>query len=132
MRSTSPFIIGDKGFVFPFVLLVSAAIFILFFTAIQLYETEQKMTKNLLGHLQVETIYQMSLHELKEEFSIKNPGVKNAKRAYHYPQGEAKISLHEKSATIYSALFSISTDNGVSYNFSQPLIIPPRDDSLHD
>jgi|GEM_PF-2666111 len=126
MKSTSPFITSNRGFVFPFVLLASAAIFILIISAIELYKTEQKLTKNLFGHLQVETIYQMSLHELREEFSTKNPGVKSLNRELVYPQGRSKIILSEHSETIYIADFVIFSNEGVSYTFSHQIEVPPR------
>lgn len=125
MRSRLYFTAADSGFIFPAVLFYTTAILLLLLAGIQMYESEQQITHNLIGQLKGETILQMNKHEMEKEFKSSRPESGTVRRFYQYPQGSADVTLRESSKTIYTAEQHVWTDTGVYQLYTSVIPVPP-------
>lgn len=117
---------NNNGHVFPTVLFYTAAIFLLIQTTIQLYLTEIRITDNLIEQLNTETLLQISLQEVRQEYETKRPNINLLNKTYQYPHGTVEAELIEISSTRYKAVLSAKTSSSKgSRTISSTVIVPP-------
>src|SRR5690625_7303494 len=85
MKRYFQFIISERGFTYPFIVLIISLILIVLFKSIEQYKQDIIMTENHLEHLRFDTIVQMSLDHLKRDLS-QDKELKNV--FYAFPEGE--------------------------------------------
>lgn len=86
MQKKYLFIKEEKGFILPFVLVISLIIILLVTTSIKMYQSELLITQNLIDQIKIDTIIQMSLERLKDDLNDKNHS--EAQFTYTFPQGD--------------------------------------------
>jgi len=117
---------NNSGHVFPTVLFYTAAIFLLIQTTIQMYLTEIRITNNMIEQLNTETLLQMSLQEVRQEYDTKRPNINLLNKTYRYPHGTVKAELIEVSSTRYKAVLTAKTSSGKgTRSISSTVIVPP-------
>lgn len=123
MKKLLHYINHNGGFVFPYVLLISAAVFLLITSAIQRYVNEMTITENTVEQLRAETLFQMSRNEIIKELKQAD-GTKLAGRInYTYPDGAVSVQ-YNRSIDAAAVHFSIVTASGTYQSFAQQLDIP--------
>jgi len=107
------FIISERGFTYPFIVLIISLILIVLFKSIEQYKQDIIMTENHLEHLRFDTIVQMSLDHLKRDLS-QDKELKNV--FYAFPEGEANIKLHKLSKDEFLYELYITTKNNSKFD----------------
>ncbi|HLT56316.1 MAG TPA: hypothetical protein VK057_09455, partial [Bacillota bacterium] len=120
MKKQLFFIRNNKGFVFPYLLFIVTLLLIGIQKQIVFYENEIEMTELMVDQVKIETMYQMAKTETKNELAA-NPHIRSI--IFHYPYGEAEVTLQPESETAYKARFVITTfPNNNSYTFISQIL----------
>lgn len=122
LKKDLPFIINEKGFVFPFVLFVLSFIFMLLFFNLAQYESEITYAKEHIDEINMETLIQMTVFNLKRELKD-NLEITNFKKSYRFPNGEVEATVSRESSHQYHYSLTIFTDNRTRYVKTGKIII---------
>lgn len=100
---------NERGFFLPYVLAISVVILCVIVTSLTIYNNERKMTHMLLEQLEVETLFQMSRVQFKEDalYKINDKG----QITYEYPNGTVIIQFVLEDEQKVSLDFSIKSTN---------------------
>lgn len=81
---------NEKGFFFPYIIVICAIIFIIFTSYIASYQNELKITENNLEQMELETLLRMGYQSFwfKEDYLKES----ESKFFYHFPNGEVTIT----------------------------------------
>ena len=110
MRKRLSFMTNEKGFIFPYVLFVTALVFVGITAGTQLYRNELISTEVYLNQIKLETLFQMTKEKALVE--QKHLGPLYEKHNYTFPSGSAKFSVQIRTADWNKTLIEPKLSNG--------------------
>ncbi|MBY7143379.1 hypothetical protein KFZ56_10020 [Virgibacillus sp. NKC19-3] len=104
------------GFFFPYVLFVTAIVFIFITATITMYANDGKITEKHMEQIKIETLFQMAHAKFKEENETKEMG--SGETYYTFPDGDVKITHTLSDEDRYEMYFKITTDQNAVYSIT--------------
>ncbi|MEW9677521.1 hypothetical protein ABRT01_15270 [Lentibacillus sp. L22] len=109
MKNRSCFTNNQRGFIFPYVLFITAIILLVVTAKVSAYQNDIRISHNHENQLTIETLVQMGHEQFKQEMN-KHPG-KKGHVSYHYPPGNVTITYTQKSPKKYDLLFQVPAND---------------------
>ncbi len=113
MKNQSFITNNESGFFLPYVLFITALVFIIITTSIRTYQHEIEITHHLIDQLKAETIVQMGLAKFKQDYLPNEQDTLNVH--YSFPDGEVTIIYNFINDFEYRLHFTVLTKSGLVY-----------------
>lgn len=107
---------SDAGFFLPYVLLVTAIVFVFITATITMYASDGKITERHLEQVKIETLFQMARATFKEENETKE--MDSGETNYIFPYGNVDITHTPLDENRYELYFKITTDKNAVYSIT--------------
>ncbi|HLR80675.1 MAG TPA: competence type IV pilus minor pilin ComGG [Bacillota bacterium] len=108
MKNQSFFTNNDNGFFYPYVMFITAILFIVTTANINIYSNEIHLTKQLIEQTKIETLIQMGLTTFKEDVTtFKHP---EGTVSYEFPSGQVNIAFSTRDERYMQLDLKIETD----------------------
>lgn len=114
MRKQLSFMTNTKGFFLPYVLFVTAFVFIIITANINIYTNDIQITHNHLDQLDIETLVQMGRTKFKEELSTIDSEA--GTKTYVFPNGNVEITYELFSEMQYDLELTVYTNKDLVYS----------------
>lgn len=118
---------NQHGFFLPYVLFITALIFIIVTASINIYKNDTHITHRLVEQTKIKTLVQMSSMKFKENLeeldSTDNP------ITYTFPDGNVEITYLVLNKQEIRIDFLINTEKNLAYQFQNILRLPEEDRS---
>lgn len=116
MKRQLSFMNNDAGFFFPYVLLVTAVVFIFITATITMYASDGKITEKHMEQVKIETLFQMAHSKFTEENETKE--IDSGESYYTFPYGNVEITYAPSDENRYELYFNITTDKNDVYSIT--------------
>ena len=110
---------NEKGSVLPLVLVISSLIVVSFISSVNLFIKNIEEKQFIVEQIEVETLFQMSKHDIKN--IIDNKEVLDSELEFNYPNGNVYIKVIQNSEFIYTIKNEFELANNSSYYFDYQL-----------
>lgn len=116
MKRQLSFMNNDAGFFFPYVLFVTAIVFIFITATITMYASDGKITEKHVEQIKIETLFQMGHAKFKEDNNAKE--IDSGETYYTFPYGNVEITYEPSDENRYKLYFKITTDKNAIYSIT--------------
>lgn len=103
----------EGGFFFPYVIFITGVVLLIISSSIYIYRQEIAITEKHLDQYKIETLYQMGVVQIKEQW--KDEVQLGMKEKYVYPDGDIELKVLELTDEGYIVNGTVSTDES-TYN----------------
>lgn len=108
---------NKKGFFLPYVLFITALVFIIISANIKIYKNELELMDHLTEQIDVETLLQMSsmkyVNDMKKAEDFPNH------QSYHFPSGDVTVSYISHNNRRVTARYDIITEKNTEFTIKK-------------
>ncbi|HLR41847.1 MAG TPA: hypothetical protein VK067_01250 [Pseudogracilibacillus sp.] len=116
---------NDRGFFFPYVVVIATILLISVSTTIYLYKNEQRVTENLVKQVKTETVFQMARAKFMEEKVYENHST--GELLYVFPDGEVEVVFEYVTDTEIQIDYWIILGENAKILYNHTVVLEAKD-----